>query len=410
MSASTLKCPQCSSEKLYRDGLRYLTDGSSIQRWVCRNCGYHFTQPNCNNSDASQHIQKVQRQNLKTPNALASNCQGSYEALSGAPSAKKAVQTLVEVETRIENQAAGATEKSGENETKQRLVEFAWWMKKRGYADETIRCNALALKILTERGADLNSPESVREVIAKQQWSGNRRKNVINAYTVFLKMHGSNWDKPKCTVEQKIPFIPTEQEINALIARSGKKLAAFLQLLKETAMRAGEAVRLEWTDIDFERRIITLNKPEKRSNPCMWRVSNELIAMLKNLPKNNQKIFGDATYNTFKQTFQRTRKRLAYTLQNPRLEKITLHTFRHWKATMLYHQTKDPYYVKQFLGHKTLKNTEIYITVERTIFGEYSDEFSVKVATKPEEIKALLETGFEYVCQKDDLMFFRKRR
>lgn len=317
---------------------------------------------------------------------------------------------MVEVETRIENQAAGATEKSGENETKQRLVEFAWWMKKRGYADETIRCNASALKILTERGADLNSPESVREVIAKQQWSGNRRKNVINAYTVFLKMHGSNWDKPKCTVEQKIPFIPTEQEINALIARSGKKLAAFLQLLKETAMRAGEAVRLEWTDIDFERRIITLNKPEKRSNPRMWRVSNELMAMLKNLPKNNQKIFGEATYNTFKQTFQRTRKRLAYTLQNPRLEKITLHAFRHWKATMLYHQTKDPYYVKQFLGHKTLKNTEIYITVERTIFGEYSDEFSVKVATKPEEIKALLETGFEYVCQKDDLMFFRKHR
>ncbi len=317
---------------------------------------------------------------------------------------------MVEVETRIEKWAAGAAEKTVESETTKRLIEFAWWMKKRGYADETIRCNVSALKSLKERGADLNSPESVREVIAKQKWSGNRRKNVINAYTVFLKMHGSNWDKPKCTVEQKIPFIPTEQEINALIAGSGKKLAAFLQVLKETAMRAGEAVRLEWTDIDFERRIITLNKPEKRSNPRMWRVSNELIAMLRNLPKINQKVFGDATYNTFKQTFQRTRKRLMRTLQNPRLEKVTLHTFRHWKATTLYHQTKDPYYVKQFLGHKTLKNTEIYITVEKTIFGEYSDEFSVKVATKPEEIKALLETGFEYICQKDDLMFFRKRR
>lgn len=54
------------------------------------------------------------------------------------------------------------------------------------------------------------------------------------------------------------------------------------------------AVRLKWADIDFERRIITLNKPEKRSNPRMWRPSNELMAMLKNLPKNNQKVFGDA--------------------------------------------------------------------------------------------------------------------
>jgi hypothetical protein len=77
---------------------------------------------------------------------------------------------------------------------------------------------------------------------------------------------------------------------------------------------------------------------------------------------------------------------------------------------MLYHQTKDPYYVKQFLGHKTLKNTEIYITIEKTIFGEYNDEFTVKVASNPEEVKALLETGFEYICEKDGLMFFRKRK
>ncbi len=74
---------------------------------------------------------------------------------------------------------------------------------------------------------------------------------------------------------------------------------------------------------------------------------------------------------------------------------------------MLYHQTKGPYYVKQFLGHKTLKNTEIYINIERTIFGEYGDEFTVNVASKQEEIKALLETGLEYVCEKDGPLYFR---
>jgi len=314
---------------------------------------------------------------------------------------------LAEVESRTEKLAAGATRQA---EIKGKLVEYAWWMKKQGYADETIRCNVSALRVLSGRGADINSPESVKDVIARQKWSGNRRKNVINAYTLFLKMHGARWEKPKYTIEQKIPFIPTEQELDALIAGAGKKLAAFLQLLKETAMRAGEAVRLEWTDTDFERRIITLNKPEKRSNPRIWKVSIELIAMLKNLPRDSEKVFGNATYNAFKQALQRTRKRLANKLQNPRLKKITFHTFRHWKATMLYHQTKDPYHVKQFLGHKTLKNTEIYITVEKTIFGEYSDEFTVKVASKPEEIKPLLEVGFEYVCEKDGLMFFRKRK
>ena len=78
---------------------------------------------------------------------------------------------------------------------------------------------------------------------------------------------------------------------------------------------------------------------------------------------------------------------------------------------MLHHQTKDPYYVKSFLGHKSLKNTEIYITVERTLFGETgNDEFTVRVSEDPEEIKALLEVGFQYVCQKDNLIFLRKRK
>jgi len=74
--------------------------------------------------------------------------------------------------------------------------------------------------------------------------------------------------------------------------------------------------------------------------------SKELIAMLKGLPKEGRRVFGKATYFTLKHAMWRTRKRLASKLQNPRLEKITFHTFRHWKATMLYHQTKDPYYVK----------------------------------------------------------------
>jgi len=69
------------------------------------------------------------------------------------------------------------------------------------------------------------------------------------------------------------------------------------------------------------------------------------------------------------------------------------------------------YNVKDFLGHKSLKNTDIYITVERTIFGESgNDEYTVKVAEDPKELKALLEVGFEYVCQKDSLIFLRKRK
>jgi len=77
---------------------------------------------------------------------------------------------------------------------------------------------------------------------------------------------------------------------------------------------------------------------------------------------------------------------------------------------MEYHKTHDPYYVKQFLGHKSLRNTEIYINIERTLFGPGSDEFTVKVTDKAEKVKTLLEVGFEYVCEKEGLIFLRKRK
>ncbi len=79
---------------------------------------------------------------------------------------------------------------------------------------------------------------------------------------------------------------------------------------------------------------------------------------------------------------------------------------------MLRHQIHgDIYCVKTFLGHKSIKNTEIYVHMERIIFGECNnDEFTVKVAEKPEEVKAMLEAVFEYVCQKDNLIFLRKHK
>lgn len=176
-------------------------------------------------------------------------------------------------------------------------------------------------------------------------------------------------------------------------------------------MRCGEAKRLQWIGIDFERRIVTLNAPEKNSNARMWRVSQELTVMLRNLPKDKSKrVFGEGSIYSMKHMLIHARQRLAHKMQNQRYNRISFHTFRHWKATMEYHKTKDIFHVKNFLGHKSVKNTEIYINIENAMFEPSSDEFTVKVVQTAEEVKDLLEIGFEYVCQKDNLMFLRKRK
>jgi hypothetical protein len=77
---------------------------------------------------------------------------------------------------------------------------------------------------------------------------------------------------------------------------------------------------------------------------------------------------------------------------------------------MLYHQTKDILYVKEYLGHNKIDTTLLYIQLAETIFKNLNDEFTVKIANKKEDIKALLEVGFEYICEKDELYYFRKRK
>ncbi len=175
-------------------------------------------------------------------------------------------------------------------------------------------------------------------------------------------------------------------------------------------MRSGEGNKLEWTDIDMEDRTITLNQPEKRGNQRIFKVSCKLIDMLNALPKTSTKIFGGGPTRYRKSPFFRSRKQVARKLQNPRLLRIRFHTLRHWKGTMLYHQTKDSMYAKEFLGHKKLDTTFLYIQLVKVLFDETTDKFTVKVASKLEEIKGMLEVGFEYVCEKDGLLYFRKRK
>jgi len=201
-----------------------------------------------------------------------------------------------------------------------------------------------------------------------------------------------------------------EKELDDLIAGCGKKTSAFLQTLKETALRRAEACNLEWKDIDFQRKIILFNNPLKNGNPRIIKITDKLVAMLSSLPKKNKYLFGTNNKITRQSVFHKARKRLMRKLGNPRLLRIGFHTFRHWKATMLYHETHDIILVKEFLGLKSLNTTLLYIQLDKALFQTDSDEFNVKAAKDPEEIKALLEVGFEYVCKKDDLLFFRRRK
>lgn len=396
------KCPDCNSKRVWRDGLRRFSDGRVTQRWLCRDCGLRFSESTAKTDPHPHNLSSAirQGQRLNRPSGTTGQRQVCAALAEGA-------KNLAEVETRTKKWAAGATEQDSAT-VRGKILEYGWWMKRQGYAELTIKTRVQRLLRLAKL-CNLMSPSDVAEAIARQRWAVNTKATICVIYSGFLKWIGLTWERPIYKLTPQIPFIPTETEIDQLIAGAGKKLATLLQLLKETGMRIGEAVKLRWTDIDLAQRTVRV-RAEKGSNPRIFRVTDTLVNMINMLPRKGEHIFNPNS-SIYRTMLVRVRTRMAHKLENPRLKAIHFHTFRHWKATELYHRTKDILYVKDFLGHKKVDNTLIYINIERAIFGGApSDEFHVKVAQTPEEIKGLLETGFEYTCEKDGLLFFKKRK
>lgn len=146
--------------------------------------------------------------------------------------------------------AAGSKSVAGEslekaNNANGKIVEYLWNQKKEGYREATVKTRVKLLKQLMKEGTDLLEAEDVKKTIASHDsWCDGHKRVVVDAYNCFAEMFGIEWNPPHYQHAKSLPFIPLETEIDALISGSSKKLAACLQLLKETGMRVGEAWKL----------------------------------------------------------------------------------------------------------------------------------------------------------------------
>ena len=301
------------------------------------------------------------------------------------------------------------------------ILDFKLDQQKNGRAEETVRARIRTLRQVSQI-CDIDDPEIVKLWLADQKnehhftkactWINSTKNKFIETYTAFLRFTGKTWTPPKYAINQKLPFIPTEQEIDILIAGSRRMLAAILQTLKETGMRIGELTQLTATHIDTERKIVNIT-PEKGSNPRILPISDKLIGMMNNLPHyprtHYQTVF-QSDKNTLRGSFSKLRKQLAARFNNPRLLQISFHTLRHWKGTMEYHATKDILHVKQILGHKSVMSTMIYINLEAALFLQTDENFTCKVAHNEQEETELINAGFQHINNRGELAFYKKRK
>ena len=290
-----------------------------------------------------------------------------------------------------------------------KIQQHKLWLEREGYRPKTVRSSISNLKSLA-RKCDVDNPKSVKEELARRDVSEGTKEKYCWVYERYLRQHGIRWDRPRYRRVERLPFIPTEKDIDQLVGGLSKRLATIVLFLKETGCRKGEMWDVKWVDIDSERNIVQINSPEKNSRPRKVRISSRLMSLINQLPRACEYIFRkskDSSPHSILSYYWQKRKEISRKVNNPNLMRIDFKCLRHFKASHEYYKTKDIVHVKELLGHRCLKNTLIYVHLNKF---EGDDNYIVKVAKSIEQYCSLLESGFEYVSDFGECKVCRKRK
>jgi integrase len=283
-----------------------------------------------------------------------------------------------------------------------------WFMKKEAYSERTISAVGKRLKHLS-KNCSLSDAEAVKGFIAQKNCSSAFKESLAEAFDLYCRANGIAWKKPFYMRYDKMPKIPSEEKLNMIIAKASRKFSLILSMMRDLGTRPIELTWLKAKDIDYETGAVTITSAKH----CVGRtlkLKAQTLTMLKAYSLRNNLGQNDVLFpidsSSISEGYRRIRNRLAENIGDMSLKSIRLYDFRHFKATMEYHRTKDLLHVKNLLGHKDLRTTLRYTQLIET----EGEEYHSATAKTVDEAKKLIEEGFDFVCDLDGVKLFRKRK
>lgn len=255
-------------------------------------------------------------------------------------------------------------------------------------------------------------------VIQKQvnEWARKANNGVTGAYANYSFLNNINKRILQFAVTlQLIPFNPTREVIiprknqnkeKKIKFFSNSELKSFLEYLEgldlssfenlfdytlyrfllATGCRIGEALSLEWSDVDLDSASININKtlnrymetnpPKSKAGLRIIDIDSDTVAMLKEYKKRQQMeawklgrtetvVFTPFVRKYFHASF--IRKRLKTHFDSAGVPDISFHGFRHTHATIMLYAGIEPKDLQYRLGHSNISitlNTYVHATKE----------------------------------------------
>ena len=150
----------------------------------------------------------------------------------------------------------------------------------------------------------------------------------------------------------------TDEETERLIKAAKPKLRQVITVLINTGMRRGELQNLKWSDLDFDRNLITLRRT--KNGEVRYIPMNEVtkhVLLARRIAKESPLLVFSGTKPDrpwdFCTAFDFTRERVG-------LRDVRIHDLRHTFASHLCMKGVDIMTVKELLGHSSLEMTQRY--------------------------------------------------
>ena len=191
-------------------------------------------------------------------------------------------------------------------------------------------------------------------------------------------------------------------------SHQGRRDIVLLTLLYDTAARVQELIDLQVGDINFKN-YPTVTLHGKGNKTRVVPIMAETVKMMEGYIKENQ-LNGHPSHVIFTNRLgtKLTRAGINYILdkyiqkardKSPDLFKVdvTPHTLRHSKASHLVQSSINLYYIRDFLGHVSVKTTEIYATCNPEFTRKAIENASIEL-TKDDE--------YYDINKKDELLSF----
>jgi integrase len=198
--------------------------------------------------------------------------------------------------------------------------------------------------------------------------------------------------------KKKKRFFTPEQLFEALGKIQRVKTRAMVQLALFTGIRKSEMAFLEWSDVDFERKLLHIQPKEKwegktdgahRTIP-LNAPAEAALRMAKELddrrPKKSTLVFPGKGGRPMRDGM---RFGLRTACEAAGLDRVHVHGLRHTFGTMLAQQGADPFAIMRALGHSDIKTSLIYVQTAKSHLEEQVgrlDGIAVPEARQPKSI------------------------